>query len=485
MTRPHRTALALGSLCCGLAAMPALAADGASLTLYRSDSPALYTSHGEGKVDDGHAVVREQRTLTLKRGVQDLTLDKLPDQLDAEALALTFPDGAATVLAQRLQLAQGSDAALAGLVGREVTVLGENGQPFLEGKLLRVSADGLVVHSSSGDTLVHQYAAVRASDGGIPGGASLILRLDAKRAGQAAAVLSYPAAGLGWRAAYVAALQPGASCRMQFAARASIANRSGRDWHDAHLTLIAGSPSFAKAAAPRPMMLMAKAYAAAPLPEQAQLDNYRSYTLPTPVDLPDGSVSQLPLYATRELACTRTNLYEDGGNWQPAQPMLGSDFNSGSNTGAIYSTLKLTALDSLPAGYLRVLAQDAHGTPQFIGEGRLNDTPKGTDATITLGTAFDLRATRERTSFHVDRAGRTLDEGFRITLTNSGAAARTVIVREHPNRWREWSLASSNEKPDQQTTDTLSFRVDVPANGKAVLDYAVRYHWTAAQQPQG
>jgi len=482
MTSPHRPALALACLC-GLAAVPALAADGASLTLYRSDSAALYASHGEGEVDGGHAVVRERRTLTLKRGVQDITLDNLPDQLDTEALALTFPDGAATVLAQRLQLGQGSGVALAGLVGRNITVLGMDGQPIVEGTLLRTGADGLVVSSALGNTLIRQYAAVRASDGGIPRGASLVLRLDAKRAGQAEAALSYPAAGLGWRAAYVATLQPGASCRMQFAARASIANRSGRDWHDARLTLIAGSPSFAKAATPRPMLAMAKAVA--PFPEQAQLDDYRSYTLPAPVDLPDGSVSQLPLYATRELGCTRTYLYEDGGGWQPAQPMLGRDFNGGSNTGAIYSTLKLTAFDSLPAGYLRVLAQDAHGTPQFIGEGRLDDTPKGMDATITLGAAFDLRAARERTSFHVDQAGRTLDEGFRITLTNSGEAARTVTVREHPNRWREWSLASSNAKPSAQTIDTLTFRVDVPANGKAVLDYAVRYHWTAAQQPQG
>jgi len=57
-------------------------------------------------------------------------------------------------------------------------------------------------------------------------------------------------------------------------------------------------------------------------------------------------------------------------------------------------------------------------------------------------------------------------------------------VREHPNRWREWKLASSSIQPDKQTTDTLEFRVAVPANGKATLDYAVHYSWTAEQNPQ-
>ena len=488
MNQPALSALALACVA-GLAlAAPATAATptatGADITLYRSDSAALYASSGDGNVDDGYAVVREQRTLALKSGVQDVTLGDLPDHLDAEALALGFPDGNAKVLSQRLLLGQGTTAALTGLVGREVTVLGDGGQTIATGTLLRAGNDGLMIGGATGTSWIRQYTGVRISSGDFPTGSSLRLRVDAARGGSSEAVLSYPTAGLGWRAAYVATLQPGDGCRMQFESRASIANRSGRDWHDAKLTLVAGEPNFAKASGPRPMMMAAKAYAAAPMPQQAQMDNYRSYTLPAAVNLPDGSVSQVPLYATRTLACERTSLYENGGTWMPPQPMLGRDFNGGSGNGGITGTLKLTAFDSLPAGYLRVLAQDSHGTPQFIGEGRIEDTPKGADATITLGQAFDLRARRERTAFHVDQAGRTLDEAFRITLTNAGDSARTVTVREHPNRWREWKLASSSQKPGKQTTDTLEFRVNVPANGKAVLDYAVRYSWTADQHPQ-
>ncbi|HEY8681785.1 MAG TPA: DUF4139 domain-containing protein, partial [Rhodanobacter sp.] len=301
------------------------------------------------------------------------------------------------------------------------------------------------------------------------------------------AVLSYPTSGLGWRAAYVATLQPGAACRMQFESRASIANRSGRDWHDTQLTLIAGEPNMAKASAPRPMMAMARSFSAkagsAELPQQSSLADYRSYALPAAVDLPDGSVSQVPLYATRALDCERTALLDTGNSFQPPQPLLSRDLNQ-DGAGPIVSTLKLKAFDSLPAGYLRVLTADRNGTPQFIGEGRISDTPKGSDATITLGTAFDLRAERTRTSFSVDKTGRTLDEAFRISLSNASDSARTVTVREHPSRWRQWSVTSSSSKPSLQTPDTLEFRIDVPASGKATLDYAVRYSWTADESPQ-
>ena len=490
MTTPHRTILALAVACATALAgiSPAHAASATELTVYRSDSAALYASNSGGSVDDGYAVVREQRALTLAAGAHDVVIGDLPGFLDPEALALGFPGGDAQVISQRLLLAQGANATLTGLTGHRVEVLGSGGQPLASGTLLRVG-DGLLVRDNNGNTtLVSSYAAVRTSGADFPTGSSLSLRVDAARTGQTKAVLSYPTSGLGWRTAYVATLQSGAACRMQFDSRASIANRSGRDWHDAQLTLIAGEPNMAKASAPRPMMAMARGYGAqdviaGPQPQQDSVGDYRSYTLPAAVDLPDGSVSQVPLYASRTLDCERTALYENGGGFQPQQPILAQDFNLGGGS-AIVSTLKLKAFDSLPAGYLRVLTADRHGTPQFIGEGRINDTPKGSDATITLGTAFDLRAERTRSAFSADKVGRTMDEAFRINLSNAGDSARTVTVREHPSRWRQWTLASSSSKPSQQTPDTLEFRVEVPANGKSTLDYAVRYSWIAADHPQ-
>lgn len=471
-------------LACAAAAPAASVVPGADITLYRSDDNPLYSANGDGPAGGGHAVIREERTLALKPGGQDIVIDGLPDHLDAEAVALDFPAGGVSVVSQRLLLAADTGAAVGGLVDRDVTVLGDTGQPLATGTLQRAGNDGLVVRTATGDTLVRRYAAVQAN-GRIPAGSRLYLHVDAQRAGNAAAVLSYPLTSLGWRAAYVAVLQPGAACRMRLDARASIANRSGRDWHAARLTLIAGTPNFADMPGPRPVMMMAKAMPAAEaaLPQQAQMNDYRSYTLPAPVDLPDASVSQVPLYAPRELSCERVALYENGNRYQPPRPLIAPGADPDGST-AVTDRLTLRAFDSLPAGNLRVFARDRDGTPRFIGAGRIDDTPKGGEARIQLGTAFDLRGTRARTAFHVDAAGRTLDEAFRITLSNSGDRPRVVTVRAHPNRWREWTLATSSIRPSRQTTDTIDFAVEVPARGTATLDYAVRYHWTADVQPQ-
>lgn len=458
----------------------AATADGPSVTIYRSDDASLFNNDA-APMDSGYAMVREPRSLDLKTGLQDVGLGGLPRFLDPEALSLHFANDAATVLSQRLQLVQGESAGLSYLVGRNIDVLGDGGNVLASG-ILRSARGGLELRQGDTTVLVHDYAAVRAS-GPIEHGARLDLRVDARRAGTARAQLGFVTAGLGWRASYIGTLAPGGACRMTLESRASVANRSGSDWRDADLTLVAGEPNLAKSNTPGPRAMAFSAKAARDMPEQSALADYRSFHLPAPVDLPDGSVSLLPLYATRTVSCERTALYENGNAYRPPMPMIQPGFDPGGQE-QVTSTLAFDAFDSLPAGYLRMLSDDVHGTPQVIGEGRVEDTPKGGRVTLTLGNAFDLRVKRERTAFHVDREGRTMDEAFRLTLTNAGSEARVVTVREHPSRWRTWTLASSSQKPSNTTPDTLTFAVKVPANGKATLDYAVRYTWTSDVQPQ-
>ena len=231
------------------------------------------------------------------------------------------------------------------------------------------------------------------------------------------------------------------------------------------------------------MAYKAMAAGAAPeeLPEQSTLGDYRSYAIDGMLDLPDSTVTQVPLYASRELACERRWIVENGGAWFPPKPMTAPTDVHVAN-GPVLSELGFKTEENLPAGHLRVLTRDRDSRTEFLGEARIADTQKGRGVTVALGNAFDLSATRERTAFSVDKADREMNEGFRIVLTNTGETARTITVREHPNRWRAWTLLTSSAKPTKQTPDTLEFSVPVPPNGKATLDYAIRYQWTPGDE---
>lgn len=468
--RPELIAFAMTAIATTAAAVPP------AVTIYRSDSDALFDA-GSQPVADGHAIVHERRALQLTGGRQTLVVDGLPTMLDTEAVAIDL-GGAGRVLAQRV-VTSGDAGLLAAHRGERVQVFGSGG-PLADGTLVAVDGGSLGVRGADGRvTYIREFARVAFPQGsGLPG-STLQLAVDGK-AGAVDAELTYPSAGLGWRAAYSALLSADA-CSLRLDALASIANRSGRDYPNAKLKLVAGAPNLARGGGPRPMMMAKSMAAAAPesLPEQSSLGDYRSYAIDGELDLPDASVTQVPLYASRDVDCERSWVYENGSAWFPPKPMLAPD-NGALARGPVASRLRFAAADNLPAGNLRVLTRDKDGRTELLGENRIGDTAKGRDVQVELGVAFDLAGERERTTFTVDRAARTMEEGFRVTLTNSGEYARQVTVRDHPNRWRAWSLASSSQKPERKTPDTLEFRVAVPAGGKATLDYVVRYEWTPA-----
>ncbi|MGH8152084.1 MAG: DUF4139 domain-containing protein [Rhodanobacteraceae bacterium] len=466
-----------------LAAPAALAAGATSLTIYHADGDALFTGGSPGTLDAGHAVVHEQRELNVASGGHDIRIDGLPSTVDPEAIMVGFGSNQdIEVLGQRVLLGKTG----AGAVGHEVTVSGIGGSGAsggsITGELVGASQNGQIVRTPDGALhLIHQYATMTMPKDAYSRGSTLVLDVDAKSAGQRDAQLTYTTAGLGWRAAYSAMLAQGGACRMQLKPEASIANRSGRDYDAVGIQLVAGQPNLGN----RPRMynsIMSKGptpTAAQAMPVQAPLGDYRSFTLPGAVTLPTDTVTLTPLYPPRELGCDRAYVVEDGNVGFPPKPNTNDYGAQAYQDRPIASTLAFTAPEALPAGTLRAWIADHQGAPALLGEGGIADTPKGQRVDVQLGQSFDLRASRERTAFHVDASAHRMTESYRMALANGGDVARTVTVREHPDRWREWRVTESSSKPAKQTPQLLEFQVPVPAHGDATLTWTVQYVWTA------
>lgn len=457
-------------------ASPAAAQDSAErteLTIYRSSGSALFQGGGS-PVADGYAVVHEQRSVNIAAGDGTASIDGLPSMLDAEAISVDLGPRH-TLLAQRV-LAAGDSGTLAAHRGERVQVRSASGDALVEGVLVGMDGGSLIIESGNGQVqLLRDWGSVIFQDSsGRPGSTLQLLVKGA--AGRRSAALSYPTSGIGWRAAYSAVLtQP--DCQMELHALASIANRSGRDFPQAQIKLVAGEPAMGQQAQPM-MMARSAAYDSESMPQQAAMGDYRSYSVARPLDLPDSSVTQVPLYAPATLGCERRWVYESGASWFPPKPQLSAGADVG-GVGKIQSRLRFTTKENLPAGSVRVIGTSGTTANEFLGENRIDDTPHGQQVDLVLGNAFDLRVKRERSAFSIDRAARQLDEGFRITIHNSGDSARSVTVREHPNRWRNWSLASASIKPSAQKPDLLQFQVPVPAKGSTTLDYTIHYEWNA------
>ena len=128
----------------------------------------------------------------------------------------------------------------------------------------------------------------------------------------------------------------------------------------------------------------------------------------------------------------------------------------------------------LPAGVVRVYQADAKGGVQFVGEDRINHTPKDETLTLHIGNAFDIVCERKQTDFK-KLTDRLYEMEFEITLRNHKEAPITVEVNEPIGG--DWQMLESTHKWTKTDARAAQFHVPVAKDGTSVLRYRIRARW--------
>jgi hypothetical protein len=132
----------------------------------------------------------------------------------------------------------------------------------------------------------------------------------------------------------------------------------------------------------------------------------------------------------------------------------------------------------LPAGRIRVSQLDgADGSLEFVGEDRIDHTPKDENVRIKLGSAFDVVGERRQIDFAVDSKARWMEEEIEVKLRNHKSASVDVMVREPLYRWTNWKILSKSHEFQKEDARTIHFPVRVPKDGEVTVKYRVRYTW--------
>jgi hypothetical protein len=132
----------------------------------------------------------------------------------------------------------------------------------------------------------------------------------------------------------------------------------------------------------------------------------------------------------------------------------------------------------LPAGRIRVSQLDAADTSlEFIGEDRIDHTPKDENVRVKLGSAFDVVGERRQVDFAVDSKARWLEEEFEIKVRNHKEQPVEVLVKENLYRWSNWKILSKTQDFSKEDARTIHFPVKVAKDGETVVRYRVRYTW--------
>ncbi|HKC50374.1 MAG TPA: DUF4139 domain-containing protein [Myxococcota bacterium] len=288
--------------------------------------------------------------------------------------------------------------------------------------------------------------------------------------------VSYLAQSLGWKADYVLVVDA-ADTTGDFNGWVTLDNKSGAAFENAKLQLVAGdvhrvTPEFVLEDRREKFGTMAAA--APPQFREEGLFEYHLYTLERPASLLENETKQIALLEASGVKLQKRLVLRGEPMW------FHSQIGDGPTPTKINVSLELENKAAehlgmpLPKGIIRVYKADSGGGRQFLGEDRIDHTPRDEKVRVRVGDAFDVIGERRQMDYKVIGSCRS-ESAWQIDLRNHKDTKVEVDVIE-PSEG-DWEIVSSSQKAVKEDAHTFSFRVPVPANGSARVEYRVRVRW--------
>lgn len=411
-------------------------------------------------------VVRDTRGFDLDGGYNEVSMVDIAARIDPTSVRIDLEgQGEITVVEQNFQYDLMSPGKLLEkYLDDRVSLVTEGGKKF-EGTLLGFDKSEMVIESDGGGVSIVSREQVTdislpPSRKGLIVKPTLVYQVYASRGGRATAEVAYITEGMNWHAEYVAVLGEDDKS-MEISSWVSVDNKSGATYEEARLKLIAGDVH--RVAKKGPIILDAAAaearYAAPPQPiEEKAFFEYHMYTVPRPTTIRDREVKQIQFLPETGLRAEKVYNFDA---YKSRNVTVVMKFENSEDNGLGVP---------LPAGKVRVYKADEDGSLEFIGEDRIEHTPKDEEVRVYVGDAFDIVAERARVDF--DRVSdRVVVESFEIKLRNHKDEKIEVIVSEHI--YGEWNIKKSSHEHEKKKADLAEFKVPVEVDGETVLAYTV------------
>ena len=285
---------------------------------------------------------------------------------------------------------------------------------------------------------------------------------------------SYLTSGINWKADYVAVLNK-LDTMTDLTGWVTIDNRSGATYQNALLKLVAGDIHRVQGEMrmdyARPM---AAAKEASPQFKEESFFEYHLYTLDRRTTVKDNQTKQMTLLDANQVPLKKLFIFAGSPQYYYYQ------MNQGSNKQKVGVFLELENSKKnnlgipLPKGTIRVYKEDKDGSLQFIGEDRIDHTPKDEKFKIKIGEAFDVVGERIQTDYK--RLGSNLFEvAFEVSLRNHKKEDIKVLVEEPiPG---DWEMLSNTHPFEKLSAHLIRFDVPVAKDKEVKVKYRIRFKY--------
>jgi len=471
----RRATLPFAILTIALFAVACRAADevepGVSLTVYNDD----------------FAVVKDVRRMSLPNELSTVAFRDVAERIDPTSVhfrSLTDPAGTA-VLEQNYEYdLVSADKLLNKYIDRPIRVVTEDGTPY-EGRLLSFDNQQLVIMTDAAPVLIQRPdnvtdIAFSALPEGLLTKPTLVWQVRTAEPGDHLVQVAYQTEGLGWEADYNAVLDEGETA-LELGGWVTLNNRSGASYEQARLKLIAGDvrrERQAQVQQRREVREMAVAADAAQRGfEQQQFFEYHLYTLGRPTTVKDNQMKQIELLSADAVPVTKTYVFEPFGPYWWSSRRYGDENEYKVHVFVEFDNAEESNLGMpLPAGKVRLYKRNPDDRSlEFVGEDRIDHTPKDERIKLYVGDAFDLIG--EYTVKEVQQRGSWRKESIEVRLRNHKAEDVTILLRPHMRHHGEWTITDASHELERVEARVAEVRVPVEADGETVVTWDVEYRW--------
>ena len=284
---------------------------------------------------------------------------------------------------------------------------------------------------------------------------------------------AYLATSLSWNADYVLTVaRDDASADID--GWVTVTNGSGTQFRNAALQLVAGNVHRVRQVLGKmaDMLFERRELAAAPAMAQESFSDYHLYTLGRKTSINNNQTKQLSMLGATGLPVRKRYVVDGPAFYYRNAQHPGSPLKDDVQVFYQFTNDAKSGLGMpMPAGVVRVYQADSRGGTQFVGEDRIDHTPKDETLNLSIGTAFDLVAERKQVDFQ--KIGSNVYElAFEVVLRNHKTQPVTVEVNEPIGG--TWRMINSTHRHTKTDAWAAQFRVPVAADGNVTLRYRVR-----------
>lgn len=303
---------------------------------------------------------------------------------------------------------------------------------------------------------------------------TLIWLLENKISQEQKVEASYLTDGINWKADYVLTLNE-MDTQADLSGWVSIDNKSGTTYRNAKLKLVAGDIHRVTEEIEyrdRTMRYAMKETApTAPQFKEEEFFEYHIYTLQRETTIKDNQTKQINLITANKIPVKKELVFYGAKYYYYSQY---TDLMPKQKVG-VYIEIDNKQENNLgipiPKGIVRVYKYDSEGALQFIGEDRIEHTPKDEKIRVKVGDAFDVVATRKQIDWK-KIASATYESAFEISIKNHKKEDVDVrVIEPIPG---DWTMLSSSHEFKKTGAFTAEFQINVPEDKEVKLTYKVR-----------